>query len=240
MDQALDSWLGKNNYDVYCISLKRSLKRRHKFTEWAKHVELSFEFWDATDYRDLVEEDFQNVCDVYIGKRRVSGASACRISITKCMQHFIENTNKPYLFILEDDAGFVNEGTKSGSSSSNLSNKQSLIDFINQCRQFTGSHKFQWEQIWFGYYDDDVMNYKVIDEKFPLVCLSLGTSMTHSMMISRLAVHELLSQFHEPQWKHLPIDEFTKTFMRSRLTTLIPPKSIICQTDDERCINYDG
>ena len=239
MDQALDSWLGKDKYDVYCISLKRSLKRRYTFTEWAKHVGLTFEFWDATDYRDLVEEDFDKLCDVYIGDRRVTGASACRISITKCMQHFLHTTNKPYLFILEDDAGFVTKGKKSGSSSSELSNKETLIEFIHQCRQFTNHHKFDWEQVWFGYYDDDLRKHKILDPKFPLVGLSFGTCSTHSMLISRLTIHNMLELLYDSQYKRHPIDEFTKFYMRSRPSTLIPPHNIICQTDDKQCINYN-
>ena len=239
MDETLDNWLGKGNYEAWCISLKRADKRRQNFGRWADEIRLSFQFWDATDYLDLGPMDFEKYCNVHIQEKPVLGASACRISITKCLEHFLHNTDHEYVLIFEDDAGFVNEGTRSGSSCSELSCKESLLEFIHQCQEFIKVHGDKWEQIWFGYYDGDVDERELIDENFPLVCVSKGTCSTHAMLFRRSTVHLLLSLLYDPENKIHPIDEFTKAIMRDRSSTLIPPRTIICQTDDERFIDYN-
>jgi hypothetical protein len=240
MDECLDTWLGKNNYDVWCISLKRSVKRRHNFSKWANEIGLTFQFWDAMDYSKVTPEEYMKYCNVHIGGRPISGASALRVSLTLLLQQYLQETSKPFLLVFEDDAGFVAEGTKSGSSHSVLSCKETMIEFIHQCRNYGNTHPDAWEQVWFGYYDDDVGKRTYVDkENYPLVCLSLGTSMTHAMLFRRSAVVELLSLLQHDVYKHLPIDEFTKFMMQKNGKTLIPPSTIVCQTDDERCINYD-
>ena len=101
MDDALNQWLGKNNVLIKCIGLKRASQRRQRFQKWASQIRLTFDFWDATDYKDLTPQDLEQWCDVHIGGRQVTGASACRISITKCMLHFLNETNYPFLLIFE-------------------------------------------------------------------------------------------------------------------------------------------
>ena len=240
MDEALDQWLGRNNYEVWCISLKRAVRRRDTFRKWANEIGLTFRFWDATDYLEMPDTYFKTYCDVHLASgKRVTGASACRISITKCLESFVQMTNKGYVFVLEDDAGFVPDGKKSGSSGTDLSYKENLIEFVRQCCAFTNAREYGWQQVWFGYYDGDVEHHTMIDPVYPLVCRSLGTCSTHSMLFQRGTVENvLLPLLRDPRNRREPIDSITKWIMSHFSRTLIPPRTIICQTDDERYINY--
>jgi len=240
VDTLLDGWLGNGNYDVWCISLTKASDRRRYFTKWANHIGLSFKFWDATDYLDLTEKDFSSHCNVNIAGKPVAGASACRISITKCMESYYHTTNKPYLFIFEDDAGFDAEDRETGSTPSDLSNKDMFLTFLAQCKEFDKHFPELWDQVWFGYYDDDTKNHEMVDDRWPMVCRSLGTSMTHAMMFRREAIGKLLPMLYYEPWKEEPIDSITKYTMAVNRKTILPPKTIVCQTGHERCIKYNN
>jgi len=235
MQDALENWLGKDTIFTRCISLKRATHRRKRFIEWTTHVELDCPFWDAVDYRDLTPQDLEKWCNVQICNGKfVLGASACRISITKCMIHFLNETTYPYLLLFEDDAGFVSNGSNTGCQSTPLSNKQSLLDFIKELTLFT--HSNSWDMIWFGYYDGDKNAHTPISS---LICKSMGVHSTHAMLFHRKEVQILLELLLDERYKSHPIDEFTCFRMKTQQNTLLPIQTIICQTDNEQFINYN-
>lgn len=241
MDQALDQLLGKDKYNIWCISLDRAKDRRQTFREWAQHMEMSFQFWDATDYLDLKPNDFIELCDVHINNKRVSGASACRISITKCMEHFFYHTDKTYLLIFEDDAGFGDPNINTTSSSTELSNKTSFIQFLQECKGYTDEYgPDSWNSIFFGYYDGDKDSKIPLSPKYPMLCKGLGTSCTHAMLFHRSCIYPLLDLLHNDKHKKLPVDEFTKQMMMTFQKTIMPPSTIVGQISNEKgYIDYD-
>lgn len=239
MDKELQDFLGQDNYVTWCISLKRSTERRETFTKWAKDIGMTFQFWEATDYLDLTPEDYTKLCNVHINNQPVSGASACRISITKCLEHFIKQTDKPYLLIFEDDAGFEKSST-SGSTATELSNRESLFKYIRECKEYTKENgNDSWHLIYFGYYDGDVDNHVSISSKYSLLCKSLGTCSTHAMLFNRSVVMDILELLYVKEYSSHPIDEFTKYMMKTFKKTLIPHSTIIGQTDHTNIINYN-
>lgn len=241
MDQALDQLLGKNNYVIWCVSLKRATDRRQTFTAWAEHIGMSFQFWDATDYLDLTPNDFIELCNVHINHKKVSGASACRISITKCMEHFLTQTDKAYVLIFEDDAGFGDPNMNTTSSSTELSNKTSFIQFLQECKLYTDENgRDSWHSIFFGYYDGDIDRKIQLSPKYPMLCRALGTSCTHAMLFHRSVLYPLLDILHKEEHKKLPVDEFTKQMMLQFQKTIMPSSTIVGQISNEKgYIDYD-
>lgn len=238
MDAALDACLGKNNVEVYCISLPHATDRRRRFEAFASSIGMTFSFWNAIDKQNLTPEDLKMAC-VRIGDAHCPGASACRLSIHQCLESFYQHSTKDYILILEDDAGFETNGRTTPSSSSEMSNLQDLIRFLEDCCKHNEKNPYdRWLQVWFGYYDDDRTNFrpfhthqteKVLTSSLAYQCL--GTSCTHAMLFRRDTVELLLFGLLRMEGRHLPIDWFTKTMMADVLT-LIPPKTIIAQTDD--------
>lgn len=240
LDDLLDNWLGKNNYQVWCVSLTRATNRRTNFSNWANHVGLTFKFWDATDCEQCSPVDLQRYgCDVHINRKQCVGASCCRISITRCLEYHIHCTNNDYVFIFEDDAGFHTQGKESGCSSTELSCKETLLEFVQQCTTFLKENGGNpWDQVWFGYYDEDVERSSVVDARYPLVHACFGTCLTHAMLLKRETVKELLDLLSVQENRTEPIDSFTRYIMVKNGRTIIPPKTIICQTGNDRFINY--
>lgn len=233
MDDALNVCLGVGNYTTVCINLERATERRRRFSKWAEEIGMTFRYWKAKDYQCLTSSDLAHQCDVHINRKQAKGASACRISITDCLLSMMEDEHaeKDYIVIFEDDAGFVRNGTSTPSSDTVYSNKQCLLDFLMRCGDIDRN---KWDQIWLGYYDDDIAN---TSEYSPGVFRCRGTSCTHAMILHRRVVQKLLSKLMDPRTSRLPIDAFTKGMMKDHIT-LSPPMTIVCHTDIHGFIDY--
>jgi hypothetical protein len=224
MDNLLNEWLGKDNWIAWCINLDRAKKRKELFSKWAAEIELTFSFWYATDKLTLTEDDYK-ICDVNTCAGKSSGATACRISHQKCMNYSINNTNKEYILIFEDDAGFKMLKNAGGpSKETEYSNKENLLLFLNDCKQHN------WDQIWLGYH--------IPDPKGPQISNYVRrcpyTLCTHAMMFKKDSLIKLYDTLLNTR-KTEPIDSITSDFMKSHIT-LGPLDTIICQIDTESCI----
>ncbi len=229
MNQLLNNWLGENEWIAWCISLKNSTKRRNLFTKWASDIDLTFSFWDATDKISLSKEDYE-ICDVKIWSgKKCPGATACRLSHTRCLDYTLNQTNKKYILIFEDDAGFtmLNNSVGTSSSSSNFSNKENLLLFLNDCKQHN------WDSIWLGYYNNSGKNSPIISN---YVKKCTDTLCTHAMIFKREFAIDLLDKLKNTR-KSEPIDSITSDMMKDFIT-LSPIDTIVCQIDNESTIEY--
>lgn len=232
MNDRLDSWLGKDNYMVYCISLVRATERRRRFTEFASSIGLSFTFWDAVDKHSLTDDDTE-LANVHLQGVPSDGATACRVSIHRCLDTFFRESDRKYILIFEDDAGFDAHGRRTPSTPTQNSRLESLCTFIDACRDQVSPS--EWMQVWFGYYDDDQQNHVPMTTD-DVVYRCTGTSCTHAMLFRRDAVQVLMYGLLRKDARHLPIDWFTKTMMED-VPTLIPKRTIIAQTDDHSFVH---
>ena len=102
MNKILNELVGENNWKAFCISLERCQERRANFSNWANDVDLSFQFWNATD-KNTLEEAFVKVNNILN-----LGATACSLSHYHLYKYLLKTYDCKYFFILEDDCGFKN------------------------------------------------------------------------------------------------------------------------------------
>jgi hypothetical protein len=215
-DQALDMLCGKEQWIAYCINLERSKERKDVFSNWAKMIGLTFNWWKATDKLNLVEDDYK-LCDVYVnGTIKQDGATACRISHHRLQEYLLSSyPNKKYYFILEDDAGFLYPEKK------NL-----LFSFIEEII----IKKYKWDHIWFGFHDTGMRRMFPISKN---VSIYEQTHLCHSMLLSREQVqYHLENILKNPKFHRLAIDWTIDILRLSKIgVTIGPVENIIQQVD---------
>lgn len=251
MDERLNRWLGKDRFVVRCISSVRSIDRRTRFETFAKDIGLSFEYWDATDKSTITPTD-RVMANVLVNGKVSEDATAQRISIHRCMETFLDSTDKEFLFVLQDDAGFhSNSGSRPSSISTKWSSRENLFSFVDACSLRAPSssartHRpctspfttmdYEWMQVWFGYAEDDQDKICEISKDESVLCRCTGTSSMHAMLLRRDAVQLLVHGLVRPDARHVPIDWYVKKGMKET-RTLVPRYPIIGQVDDNTLVH---
>lgn len=220
LDLYLDKLLGKNNWKAYCINLKISSDRREQFTNWANDIGLSFNFWDATDKNSLTIDDYKQ-CDVIVnGAFKSAGATACRLSHQRLMEHLLSTCpNTEYFFIFEDDCGFKQ------------SNKNDLFQFINSVIEYNTN----WDTILFGYHDT---GYKQLAQLNQYINLVISSHLAHATIYKRSAMEAVVYFCNQPEFNTLPFDWITDMLRQKKSVTLGPTRTIIDQVDAFSFINF--
>jgi hypothetical protein len=198
----LNEALGEGTWVAYCINLERAASRRELFSQWAKSINLPFEWWIATDKNKLTEDD-RKMCNVHYG----DGASACRISHHKLCKHLLStyaNTNVKWFFFLEDDAGFKNP----------RADAQMLKNFLIDVSVYRG--KLPFEMLHFGYHDTGMKQLRPISANTQHV---MATHLTHAMMLSLRTVRNVDMLCEQADLKHLPIDWIVDALRKSKVDT---------------------
>jgi GR25 family glycosyltransferase involved in LPS biosynthesis len=231
LDSLLDSLLGKNNWEAYCINLDVAKDRNNSFTNWAQSLGLSFKFWSATDKNSLSPSDYQQ-CDVIVNNEFKSpGATACRLSHIRLFKYLLSNfPNKEYFFIFEDDCGF-----KSDSETAKNIKKETLFQYISDVKQYNTN----WDSLVFGYHDTGAKQLNPISERLNLV---LRSHLAHATIYKRSAMESIIYLHSLPQTRNLPFDWLTDILRDLKSITLGPKTSIIDQIDDFSYIlfNYES
>jgi GR25 family glycosyltransferase involved in LPS biosynthesis len=208
MDTFLDKFCGKDKWQAYCISLQRCTERRANFEAWAKHVELTFTFFDAIDKRDLKEA----VC--LVGNEPSLGATACRLS-HEALYEEASKTNKEWILIFEDDAGFKK------------SNKTNLCKFLDAL----SSSRLRPQMVQFGYHTAEklMMNliWKSID---PILYKYEAADQTHAILYKKKTINDLMGLCATEVHKKKPIDAVLNVWQRKN-SCIGPETSVIEQVD---------
>jgi glycosyl transferase family 25 len=208
MDAFLDKFCGKDKWAAYCISLERCTERRSNFEAWAKHVELTFTFFDAIDKRNLKEA----VC--LVGKEPSLGATACRLS-HEALYEMADKTNKEWIMIFEDDAGFKK------------SNKTNLYKFLDAL----SSSRLRPQMVQFGYHTAEklMMNliWKSID---PMIYKYEAADQTHAILYKKKTINDLIGLSKKEIYKKKPIDALIIVWQRKN-SCIGPETSVIEQVD---------
>ena len=216
----LDSLCGKNKWIAYCISLDRCVDRQTNFKSWADKVGLDFNWWSATDKLNLVQDDYDTYCDVYVNfTHKSAGATACRISHRKLTEHLLKNHPEyEYFFILEDDAGFNDDFS---------SKKELLFNFINEIM----FKKYKWNSIWFSHHITGMKRFESIPGA-QYTQTYKQTHLTHAMLIEKNQVETHLKILNNPKFKNLAVDWTMDILRTSNIgITLGPIMNIIEQVD---------
>lgn len=205
MNKILDELVGDNNWKAYCISLNRCIERREKFTEWAKEIELNFNYWDATDKNEIT--------DAYVKVNNIlnMGATACSLSHYNLYKYLLKNYKCSYFFILEDDCGFK------------TSSKEELYEFMKHIKNFN----FNWDVLWFGYHET---GFKKMTQITSHINYIMNTHLSHALFVRREII-EFIVQIYETV-KELPIDWVIDITRQKKCITLGPVKTIIDQVDN--------
>jgi GR25 family glycosyltransferase involved in LPS biosynthesis len=208
MDAFLDKFCGKDKWAAYCISLERCTERRANFEAWAKHVELTFTFFNAIDKRDLTEA----VC--LVGDEPSLGATACRLS-HMALYEVAASTNKEWILIFEDDAGFKN------------SSKADLYKFLD----VLSSSKLRPQMVQFGYHTAEklMMNliWKTID---PMIYKYEAADQAHAILYRKKTITDLMGLCSIEVHKKKPIDAVIIVWQRKN-SCIGPETSVIEQVD---------
>lgn len=205
MNKILNELVGENNWKAYCISLERCQERRANFSNWANDIDLSFQYWNATD-KNTLEEAFVKVNNILN-----LGATACSLSHYNLYKYLLKNYDCKYFFILEDDCGFKQ------------SNKQELFEFMQHIDRFN----FNWDMLWFGYHDT---GFKRLMPVTSHICYVANTHLSHALFVKRELL-EFILQIYEVA-KEMPIDWVIDLTRQKKAVTLGPVKTIIDQVDD--------
>lgn len=208
MDAFLDKFCGKGKWSAYCISLERCVERRANFEAWAKHVDLTFTFFDAIDKRNLTEA----VC--IVGNEPNMGATACRLS-HEALYKEIATTSNEWVMIFEDDAGFKN---------SNQANLYKFLDVLSKS-------KLRPQMVQFGYHTAEklMMNlvWKTID---PMIYKYEAADQAHAILYRKKTITDLMGLCSIEAHKKKPIDAVIIIWQRKN-SCLGPETSVIEQVD---------
>jgi GR25 family glycosyltransferase involved in LPS biosynthesis len=216
MNDILDNLLGKNNWSAHCINLERAIDRRETFANFAKDIELNFDFYKAVDKKDLKKEELF----VYINNDRYphDGGTACFMSHNNLYNYLLENYNCEYFFILEDDAGFKN------------SNKKELFDFFESVKKIN----INWGILEFGYHDTGFNQRINIDHN---LCLIQHKHLTHAFLIKRECIIFMLEEISKNKnLDRCPPIDWIKDFIFKKTVVLGPRYTIIDQVDSKSYI----
>lgn len=217
MDKLLSTFCQGKPWKAYCISLPRCEERRKRFTEWANVNGLTFTFWDAFDKLNLTEEDCAKR-QVNVAGKPSKGALACRISYEKLWDHVLEQDKGiPYIFIFEDDAGFINKSFAD------------LEKFLNN----VASANENWLAIQFGF---GTMTGTQLGLLKPGVSKNIFRAdfidQTHAILYKRSAIRELKNLSDNQRYRTRPADGLFLAMVQQRKgVVLCPSESIIEQTD---------
>lgn len=209
MDNLLNTFLQKP-WKAYCISLSRCTERREKFSRWAQESGLTFTFWDAVDKRDIDD------ATVISGNTLSLGATACRLSHEEVWAHCLKE-NIPYVFILEDDAGF---------QSKTLDDFRVFLEGVKQSRK-------SWSALQFGFGTMTGSELHLISKRVPPGIYQTDfCDQTHAILYTRQAVQHMILLAQEQKFKTRPSDGLLLTYIQKKKGIVLCPKtSIIEQTD---------
>jgi len=218
MNSLLDSLCGQNNWVAYCINLKRAVERKNSFNKFCEYIDLSCNFFDATDKLDM-----KNTYNVMIGGKYSSGATACKLSHERLLKHYIkEHPNQQFLFIFEDDCGFSPSDKIGFGKNSSYQTKENLFQFLTD----VSNSKIDWDCIHFGYY------YEKLIPITTNICQVLSTDLTHAMLFNRKTCHNLLKIYSNPNSSPMAADHITQYLRRiGFMKTIGPPQTLIDQVD---------
>lgn len=225
MRAALDALCGAGKWRAYCISLKRCEGRRAAFTAWAAGVDLPFSFWDATDKLDL------SGATVKVGGKPSLGAEACRRSHEALYRHCLAQP-EPYVFVLEDDAGFkvcAADLTASGDCDAGFHSKcEAVTDFIAA----VAKSNLSWAMIQFGYHTaatTQMSLFKPVDKR--IFRYDVADQM-HAILFKKKTVRELLDLCSQEKSRARPIDGILNIYQTRKVGLCIGPEhSLIHQVD---------
>ena len=216
MRAALDALCGAGKWRAYCISLRRCEERRAAFTAWAAGVDLPFSFWDATDKLDL------SGATVKVGGKPSLGAEACRRSHEALYRHCLGEP-EPYVFILEDDAGF-----KVCAADLTAGKCEAVTNFIAA----VAKSNLSWAMIQFGYHTASTTQmalFKPVDKRIFRYDVA---DQTHAILFKKKTVKELLDLCGQEKSRARPIDGILNIYQTRRVGLCIgPERSLIHQVD---------
>ena len=214
-DDWLNRYCGRYKWKAYCISLKRCTERRNNFTEWANNVGLSFEFFDAIDKNNLTEETLDSK-GVIVGKETIPGATACRLS-HEAIYDIALKDGTDYVFILEDDAGFVK------------STKADLEEFLKALEQ----SKLKSSMVQFGFHTCTKVQYNLLNRSVnPLIYKYEYADQAHAILYRSKAISMLRELCLAKQHLRKPIDAIINVFQINKMGACLGPcESVIEQVD---------
>lgn len=218
MNSLLDSVCGRDNWVAYCINLKRATERRISFEKFCNDIDLSCNFFEATDKLDM-----NNTYEVIIQGKYSPGATACKLSHERLLQHFIkEHPSHQFLFIFEDDAGFSPSDSIGFGKNSSYQTKETLFRFMND----VSNSNIDWDCVHFGYY------YPQLIPIHSNICKVLRSDLTHAMLFNRKTCENLLRLISFPDTFSWPIDFITQVMRRKEIMkTIGPTQTLIDQID---------
>jgi GR25 family glycosyltransferase involved in LPS biosynthesis len=221
LDSHLDKLLGRNNWKASCINLKVAAQRRNDFNKWANDVGLTFNYFDAVDKNTLTTDDYQQTDVIVNGTFKSAGATACRLSHQRLMEHLLEQyPTIEYFFILEDDCGFKH------------SNRNELFKFVDSVAEYNTN----WDTLLFGYHET---GYKQLVQLTPNINYIINSHLAHATIYKRSAMEAVLYFCYQPEFRTLPFDWITDMLRQKKSVTLGPINTIIDQVDSFSFINFN-
>lgn len=216
MDAILNTFL-QEPWKAYCISLRRCTERRERFSKWAQEVGLTFTFWDAVDKRDLDD------AVVISGNQPSLGATACRLSHEEIWAYCLQEKT-PYVFILEDDAGFA---------SKTLDDFKIFLEGVKQSKK-------SWSALQFGFGTMTGAELHLLSKRIPAGIYQTDfCDQTHAILYTRQAIQDMLQLAKEQKFRTRPSDGLFLTYIQKKKGIVLCPKtSIVEQTDTISYISY--
>lgn len=223
MDAVLNTFCQGKPWKAYCISLQSCIERRQKFTTWAESIGLTFTFFDAIDKKDLTVTTLKER-GIEISWGKVSpGATACRMSHEALWNYVL--TREPqleYVFILEDDAGFVRAN-------------QTILEAYIQAIQ---ASKPDWSILQFGFGSMTGFELHLFQRRVPAgIYRADSTDQTHCLFYKRKAIEDIYALSQEEKYQKRTADGLLLAFIQRKKGHIVVPKtSIIEQTDTQSYI----
>ena len=226
METLMNNVFGKNNWKCFIINLKRATKRRETVTHYLQEIGLeSYEFFEAVDKIDLMKQGEEKLkYQAKIRGEHIIGATACKMSHENLYTYFLNNYKEEYLFVLEDDAGFVKDKSGFGKNPE-FQNMKNMEIFMNELAKIP---KHVYNSVTFG------LSYNV---SFPFtehIMITKRTDLTHAMVFNRAGCYYMLGIINDRRYFDMPIDHVTAVLRGNNvLVTLSPNETIIDQTNNQ-------
>jgi GR25 family glycosyltransferase involved in LPS biosynthesis len=216
-----DTWLNRNcgqgKWKAYCISLKRCTERRNNFTVWANDVGLTFDFFDAIDKKNLTQ-DILDSNGIIVGKEISSGATACRFS-HEALYDLALKDGAEYIFILEDDAGFVH------------STKEDLEEFLKALEK--SKSKLRPSMIQFGFHTATKTQYNLFYKSISdLIYKYDYADQTHAILYTSKTISMLYDLCKNKKHIRKPIDAIINVFQINNMGLCLGPSSSLIEQVD--------